>query len=244
LTRALHFDLLLCASRGAQANPMQIDRTRFLLLTATMAGGGCGQASPGPAASAPVVAAPLVSLPSGSPAEAEPPPEARAQAGEPEEGEYGDPPDEEPLAEEGDPGAPGTLSCNDVGAAPKSCASLRAPGPQCESFSYTKTRCAALAKGLRPRVAEAAIDCILARSGKPSICAFDVESVCVTTAMRRACIDASTQSACAPVVGGCRGGLKMNDCQALLSSVAAKHHSRMITCMTEGCSIDYCTYDF
>jgi hypothetical protein len=223
---------------------MQIERSRFLLLTATMAGGACSPATPAPAAGGPVVAAPVVALPSGpadGPAErAAAPPTTNAgltgKEGDASEEEVGDPPGEEPDEV-------GSLACDDGGAAPKSCASLRAPGPQCESFADTKAMCGKLAHGMRPRVAEAAVDCILVKSGKQSICSFEVGNQCAVAAARKACIEPNTQAACAPLVRACGGKLAMKDCQSMLSAVTEKNRRRMLTCMTEGCSADYCMYE-
>jgi hypothetical protein len=103
--------------------------------------------------------------------------------------------------------------------------------------------CGKLSRGLRPRVAEAAVDCILAKSGKQSICNFEVSNQCAMAAARKACIEPKTQAACAPLVRACNGQLAMKDCQVMLSAVASKNRGRMLTCMTEGCSVDYCMYE-
>jgi hypothetical protein len=103
--------------------------------------------------------------------------------------------------------------------------------------------CNKLSRGLRPRVAEKAVDCLLAKSGKQSICDFRAASECALSAIRKACIEPSTQSLCATPVRACGGSLSMKDCQSLLSAVNVKHRRSMIACVTEGCSIDYCMYD-
>jgi hypothetical protein len=224
---------------------MHIDRSRFLLLTATMAGGACSSSSAPSSAGGPVVAAPVISIPAGT-ASAETKPEPPPNAAPARDAEGGVRPgavtgtDE---AAETDEDLEGGASCdNDVGS-PPSCASLRAPGPQCESFDDTKSTCAKLGRGLRPRVAERAVDCILAKSGKQGICQFDVAMQCASSAVKKACIEPKTQAACAPLVKQCQGNLKMSDCQAALSAVTAKNRKRMITCMTEGCGIDYCWWE-
>lgn len=219
---------------------MQIDRSRFLFLTATMASGACGGAAQPGASGDPVVAAPVVTLP-----EEDPPAAKGGTAAHPP----GQPDDAQPsevfLA--GLDGQPvpdlGLSACDDGGVAPKGCSTLRAPGPQCESFMDTRDMCGKLARGLMPHVAEKAVDCLLAKSGKPSICTFDAANQCGMSAVRKAsCIEPSTQSACAPAVKACGGRLAMKDCQALLSSVTSKNRQNMIACVTEGCSIDYCMY--
>jgi hypothetical protein len=222
---------------------MQIDRSRFLLLTATIAGGGCGsgQASP---QGAPVVAAPVVALPAESTAEKNEP-----RAASPAKPDVIAESEGDPIAalgggaKAGGEGDDDVSMCEEGGAPPKGCGTLRAPGPQCESFLDTKGMCSKLARGLKPRVAEKAVDCLLAKSGKQSICDFRVGSECAMSAVRKACIEPSTQSTCAPVVRACSGNLSMKDCQSLLSAVESKHRRSMVSCMTEGCSIDYCMYD-
>jgi hypothetical protein len=100
-----------------------------------------------------------------------------------------------------------------------------------------------LSRGLRPRVAEKAVDCILSKSGKQSICDFRGANECALAAVHKACIEPSTQSSCTPVVRACNGQLSMRDCQSLLSAVTDKHRREMLSCVTEGCSIDYCLYN-
>lgn len=232
------------ASVVLAAENMQIDRSRFLLLTATIAGGACGSGQAAPQGGGPVVAAPVVALPS-------------EETGEKNEGRASSSakPEVSAAEGEGDPiaalgggskaggGDDDASMCEEGGVPPKGCNTLRAPGPQCESFLDTKGMCTKLARGLKPRVAEKAVDCLLAKSGKQSICDFRVGSECAMSAVRKACIEPSTQSTCAPVVRACSGNLSMKDCQSLLSAVEAKHRRSMVSCMTEGCSIDYCMYD-
>ncbi|MDC3955824.1 hypothetical protein [Polyangium jinanense] len=218
---------------------MQIDRSRFLLLTATMASGACGGAAQ-PGAGDPVVAAPVVTLP-----EEDKPAESRTTAGSPGQPGVGEPSEEVRATLEGAGSSSGDEPsvCDDGGPAPKGCDTLRAPGPQCESFIDTRDMCGKLAHGLKPRVAEKVVDCLLAKSGKQSLCTFDIANQCGMSAVRKAsCIEPSTQSACAPAVKSCGGRLAMKDCQALLSSVNRKNRENMLACVTEGCSIDYCMY--
>ncbi|MDI1429848.1 hypothetical protein [Polyangium sorediatum] len=219
---------------------MQIDRSRFLLLTATMASGACGGAAQ-PGAGDPVVAAPVVTLPEEEkPASAVP----RGVAGSPG-GTGADEPSAivATLDGTGVTGLEDLVTCDDDGVAPKGCSTLRAPGPQCESFTDTRDMCGKLAHGLKPSVAEKAVDCLLAKSGKQSICSFDAANQCGMSAVRKAsCVEPSTQSACSPAVKACGGRLAMKECQALLSAVTSKNRQNMIACVTEGCSIDYCMY--
>lgn len=220
---------------------MQIDRSRFLLLTASIAGGACSSGSSSSGGTV-VVASPIVALPGpdgSATASSRPAPGKSGQttvvAGD----------DEKLAAVDRSPGAAaddGSM-CEEGGVAPTGCGTLRAPGPQCESFSDTKRTCGKLARGLRPRVAEKAVDCLLAKSGKQAICDFTIASQCGIAAIQKGCVEPSTQAACTPIVRACGGSLQMRDCQALLSSVTAKNRRSMISCMTEGCALDYCIYD-
>lgn len=219
---------------------MQIDRSKFLLLTASIAGGSCSShstSSEGPV----VVAAPVVALPESEGA-AEPSAVAISKPGQ----SGGNSSDEETLAAvEKAPvaSADDGSMCDEGGAAPTGCGTLRAPGPQCESFSDTKSICSKFARGFRPRVAEKAVECLLAKSGKQAICDFSVASQCGVAAVQKGCVDPSTQSTCQPIVRKCGNSLQMRDCQALLSSVSSKNRRNMISCITEGCALDYCMYD-
>jgi hypothetical protein len=223
---------------------MQIDKSKFLLLTASIAGSACGSNSSSASGGAIVVAAPIVTLPGAeSTAIASPPPTSTTKPGQVattsgDEETLAGPLDRTPSA-----GVDDGSMCEEGGVAPTGCGTLRAPGPQCESFSDTKAMCGKLARGLRPRVAEKAVDCILAKSGKQAVCDFNLGNQCALAAMQKGCIEPSTQAACTQIVRSCSGNLPMRDCQMLLSSVTTKNRRNMMACMTEGCSADYCTYN-
>ncbi len=219
---------------------MQIDRSRFLLLTASIAGGACGSSSSSSSSGAIVVASPIVALPSSDEAASSAPkPAATGKSAVVTS-------DDETLAAL-DRSPPGSVDdgsmCDEGGVAPTGCGTLRAPGPTCESFTDTKAMCGKLARGLRPRVAEKAVDCMLTKSGKQAVCDFNLANQCGMLAVQKACIEPSTQAACAPVVRACGGAVQMRDCQLLLSAVTSKNRRNMISCITEGCSVDYCMYD-
>jgi len=222
---------------------MHIDRSKFLLLTASIAGAGCGSNSSPSAGGAVVVAAPIVTLPDTSAPGAN---TATAGTSTKPGQTTGNTSDEEVLAAaDRTPGAAAedTSICDDGGLAPTGCSSIRAPSSQCESFSETKSMCGKLAHGLKPKIAEKAVDCLLAKSGKQPICVFGVANDCAMAAVKKACIDPSTQASCTPLVRNCGGRLNMRDCQSLLSAVVSSNRREMIACMTEGCSTEYCMYD-
>jgi hypothetical protein len=215
---------------------MQIDRARFLLLTASLAGGGCSSnppsdpvAPPTPTETGPEVTVPETSTPSLTVAA----PETTASA--------------EPTttsAPQPSPIASGPCD-NDTGTV-AACSLKAPPGPFCESFSDSREACKSFRTGLRGAVAAKAVDCLNAASGKQEICDWQTQEKCGMEAIRTACIQPSTFNQCSPVVSACAGQqwnkLTIEDCQRLLSSVKDGKRKAMITCMTEGCSIDSCMW--
>lgn len=223
---------------------MQIDRSKFLLLTASIAGAGCGSNSSSSSGGAVVVAAPVVTLPDSSP----PGTNAAATGGASKSGQTsGNTSDEEALAAaDRTPGAAAesTSMCDEGGPAPTGCSKLRAPSSQCESFSETKSMCSKLARGLKPKIAEKAVDCLVSKSSKQAICVFGVANDCGAAAIQKAaCIDPSTQAECSTLVHNCGGRLNLRDCQSLMSAVVTGNRRNMIACMREGCSTEYCMYE-
>lgn len=217
---------------------MQIDRARFLLLTASLAGGGCSASPATSGASAP--------------------PEPSAQGTELVVPEVPDPADSATTTTTSAPATiastgPGQVppqtppgACdNDVGTVP-ACSIAAPPGPFCESFADTKASCKSYKTALRNAVAAKAVACLNATSGTQDACDYTKSESCATEAIRTACVQPSTFSACSPVVSQCAGyswgKLAMADCQALLSAVKDGKRKSMITCMTEGCSIESCTW--
>lgn len=188
--------------------------------------------APPPAATAPVAsAAPVVEE------EPEPP--------QPEGDDYSS---REDYAEADDPligQLPTTPStCGNQRGNPAMCSGLRAPGPQCESFSDTVSECNTMRTGLQPRVAEKAVQCLLQKSGKRDICQFDVANKCALAASKDACVDAFSEQPCRAAVAQCggarHGALTLQRCQQVLSSVMPRHRRAVISCITEGCGVDYC----
>lgn len=222
---------------------MQIDRSKFLLLTASIAGAGCGSNASSSSGGAVVVAAPVVTLPDSST-----PGVNGAAGGASKSGQNaGNASDEETLAAaDRTPGAAAESAsmCDDGGLAPTGCSSIRAPSSQCESFSETKSMCSKLAHGLKPKIAEKAVECLVSKSGKQPICVFGVANDCGVAAVQKAaCIDPATQAECSTLVRNCGGRLNMRDCQSLMSAVVTGNRRNMIACMREGCSTEYCMYD-
>ena len=212
---------------------MQIDRARFLLLTASLAGGGCSAT-----ASSDVVTPPT------------PAPTASEEVVVPETPE----PDETTTEVAVSPSAsattesqpPSTTGCdNDTGAA-AACSISGPPGPFCEGLTDARAACKGFKQALRGKIAAKAVSCLNAASGTLDVCGYAKSESCVTEAVRGACIQPSTFNACSPVVSTCASAswnkLTMQDCQALLSSVKDGKRAAMITCMTEGCSLESCSW--
>ncbi|MBI5531751.1 MAG: hypothetical protein HY898_03475 [Deltaproteobacteria bacterium] len=230
---------------------MQIDRSRFLMLTASIAAGGCSSnpapvvvpeqtvvviapqptAPPAPTASAVVAADPAPDIQSGRVETI-----ARVTDEEPDEGLQGG---------QGLAAAPAT--CGNTTGRVGSCAGLRAPGPSCESFQDTQQTCTEFASGMQPRAAEKAIACLNARSGRAAICQFNVTQVCAAEALKSVCIEPFTDAPCRAAMSNCSGmrgsKLTMQQCQRALSSVKPRNRAAVLSCISEGCAADYCFYN-
>jgi hypothetical protein len=222
---------------------MQIDRSRFLFLTSAIAA-GTGACTPRETIPVTITATPD-----------EPKPDASA-----------------PLALTGSVDASSTPvvpvasatttptpmtgpSCPDsdnmIGT-PGNCGLLKAPGPQCESFADTKEECGHMAKGLKPRVAQRAVDCFLSKSGQKSVCDFELPQACVVQAIAEACIDPAVGAACDSILSNCtphgRGrhakiDLTRETCMRALSAVTSRNRGAVMSCVAESCSVSSCFYD-
>lgn len=223
---------------------MQIDRARFLLLTASLAGTAC---SANPATSGNVAPTPEPATTGSELTVAETTSdvsettsdvaETTSNAGETTSSTTTPQPQPQPAT---------TGVCDNDTATVPACSISAPPGPYCESFADTKATCKGVKKVLRGAIAEKAVTCLNAASGTQGICDFSKVESCLSTAIRAACVQPSTFSACAPVIAQCAGSswskITMTDCQALLSSVKDGKRAEMITCMSEGCSIESCTW--
>ncbi|MBX3230612.1 MAG: hypothetical protein KIT84_00230 [Labilithrix sp.] len=227
---------------------MKVDRERFLLLAAALATGVCAPACgtspaypppepPPPPPQEPLVVAPVA------------PPLPVAYAATPEPRDAPEPP--EPVATtsappnlyEGTPvkGQTCDPTQNKVGAAP-ACKLAPPPGPACESINDTKKECPTLNTLLKPRVAQAAIECLKRRSGTKDICEFNVSSICAYEALGQACIEPYAKQACDGVMKACGGAAKMarDSCEAGVSGIADARRKKFISCITEFCRFETC----
>lgn len=222
---------------------MQIDRARFLFLTASLAGGGCSSNPPVDPATPPapaetgqelvVAETPGADTTSASDTSDAAPVETASSA------------DPEPTASSQPAQAPSGACDNDTGTVP-ACSIAKPPGPHCESFSDTKASCKAFRGGLRGAIAAKAVACLNAVSGTPDVCDWERSQKCGNAAVHTACIQPSTFNQCSPILSQCAGyawsKLTMDDCQRLLSAVKDGQRQAMITCMSEGCSADSCMW--
>ena len=215
---------------------MHIDRSRFLWLTASMSPGACSGGAPAPAAAIEVAAPPTSFTPELFEDEADVEEEERRGAAPPDAGKG--------TLPEGDDAIAAAGPCDDAAGAPGNCEVIRAPGPQCESFTDNKGMCSKWKKGFKPKVAEKAVSCLLAMSGKRDLCDFQRPQRCAIAALGHACIDLNVSRACDPILASCAaaqyGNLTKRVCQAALSAVTDANRPRLTTCMTEGCSVDSC----
>jgi len=223
---------------------MQVDRARFLVLTGALAAAhaACAGKPEVDVAAIPagdvVVAAPPSA---GAPAPADAP---DAGAPEPEPVETAEPvaaPSEPPPAANEDESA----TCKNTKGKALTC-SLKAPGPVCESFQDTRDQCGKFNRGLQPRVAEKFVGCLNAKSGKPDLCDFDVTNTCFEAARKFACVEPSTTKPCQDAVKACSGmrGSKLTErsCKAFSSSFVAAKRTKIMGCVVESCSVEYCHF--
>ncbi len=202
---------------------MQIDRSRFLFLTASLAAAACNQ--PKPAASPDTGGV--------DPASSN---NANASSGGSAVWLEIEPGTEDKQA------APGDANCNNQVGSPAQC-KLSAPAGHCESFDSTQRLCDSLATIMQPRAAEAAVDCMLAASGTQRICDWVFWNECVGAGMQASCIEPATRSECDSISSMCGGSLDPFSCQQAISSVRPEHQLHVATCIREFCEVSFCVTD-
>jgi len=208
---------------------MQVDRSRFLFLTASLAAAACNQAQP--AASPDTGGA--------QPARSG---DARA-SGEPHTLGSADP----SVWLEIEPGSgdqrlePGDPGCDNQVGRPSGC-SLSAPPGHCESFESTQRLCESYPEFMQPRAAEAAVDCMLAASGTDQICS-GIWNQCTAAGIHASCIEPGTAAECETISSMCGGHLDHFTCQQTLSAVRPVHVASVSSCIREFCEVDFCVTD-
>jgi hypothetical protein len=206
-----------------------MDRASFLALTYGLF--GCNGAGP-------VVAGSMVEIPSQPPAppvvpEAGPPPAAKPDASaaiaiaEPPEDE------EDAGASLGtcgwvDPKAVTrrTAACaDDKGAAP-ACAPLKA----CSGVAFPKMKCEAYRKYFKPRVAQAALDCLAKLSDKQACDSCNTYR-CGDLALKTACADPSADATCVQIARSCKA-VSVAECRVYLDGMNAAGRAKIAGCMS------------
>jgi hypothetical protein len=217
---------------------MHVDRSRFLLLTASLAASACDKT--GPAATPDTGSVDPAGDESRDPdREAEPNDTAVAGNG----GGSGVWLEIEPGTEDPKEPAWGTGDCDNSVGSPKSCSGLQAPGPHCESFADTQRFCDAFPRFLQPRAAEAAVDCMLAMSGTEAICDWSAWQTCAAAGLNATCVDPASRSQCMSISSMCGGSLDVFQCQQAFAATPAREHSRVASCIQEFCEVSFCVVD-
>ena len=206
---------------------MHVDRSRFLLLTASLAAAACNQptaalspdtggvdparsdASPGPTGAGSGTD-PAVWL------EIEPGTEDRAGASD--------------------------AACDNTVGAPTPC-TLRPPAGHCESFDMTERLCANLPSILQPRAAEAAVACMVSASGTSRVCEWELWNECVAAGTQSTCVEGGTRPECDTISAQCGGSLDVFACQQTLSAVQPHQRSSVASCVREFCEVSFCVTD-
>jgi hypothetical protein len=206
---------------------MHVDRSRFLVLTASLAAAACNQPQP-------------IASPETGGAE---PPKSRGSDNS-DDAAVGSASvwlEIEPGSED-TPRSTDTGDCDNQAGVAKSCA-IKAPAGHCESFDWTLQLCQSLPNFMQPRAAEAAMDCMLAASGTPRICDWDVWQTCTAAGIQASCVEPSTRTDCETISSRCAGRLDLFTCQQAFSAVQPRVRSSLASCVQEFCELDFCVMD-
>lgn len=235
---------------------MHVDRTKFLVLTAAIAS-ACGTSPKPEPTVVKASAGPDYDTTSSGAGSAEPEPENHfvKEAAPPE------PPPVQPG-----PVAPcseGPCSPIDEGymypttprpQAPidpklaKQCASLRRPGPVCESFDSVIESCNHYPEVMVTKAAQAAVKCLSKKSGTSKICDFGVEAVCALEGAKAAPAASTAAQACGDILKNCSASgyrgkdLTKANCQAAIAGFKSDYRNALISCIQEFCEVSSCFY--
>lgn len=207
---------------------MDVDRSRFLLLTASLAAVACNQPS--------AVIAPDTG---GDDSSATKPGDGEPTGAKPASGVWLE---IEPGAEDRPPQLADGDCDNTVGS-PRTCGGLTAPPGHCESFDSTVQLCDAFPRFMQPRAAVAAVDCMLERSGSSGVCDWMIWEDCTRDGLEAACVDPRTFEPCTNIANFCGGGIDIASCQSAMSAVQPQHQNHLSTCIHEFCEISFCVTD-
>jgi hypothetical protein len=234
---------------------VKIDRDRFLVLTASIASVVVGCATEAPPQ--PIAAAPPPPLPPPAPTViyvmVPAAPMAIPTPSAPQTPQTAQTPPASPVTTPPDPykgtpihGQTCDPALNMKGKAPV-CAVRPPPGPTCESLGDTRAECPTLTGLFKPRIAQAAIECLNRRSGTKDICEFNVSSICAYEALQSACIEPYAKAACTKVMARCGpqpkshyNKMTQDACEAGVSGVADAKRARFLSCISESCRFETC----
>jgi hypothetical protein len=204
---------------------MHVDRSRFLLLTASLAAAACNQPQSAAGPDSGGV----------DPARSKDVDPGSASSGgssvwlEIEPGTEDKPPVVDP-------------NCNNQVGSPAAC-KLSPPAGHCESFEWTQMLCEAFPRFLQPRAAEAAVDCMLAANGTSRICDWEFWMECSGAGLQASCIEPATRSECESISSVCGGMLDVYSCQQAFSSIRPQYSASLASCVREFCEVSFCVTD-
>lgn len=232
---------------------MHVDRTKFLMFAAALSAGSCGGQQSNTAATEPGndydttagASTASTSQPGPQPVDGQ---IAREELVAP-------PPTTAPTSEYVPPPAPSfeggmyamPTPTAEAASDPR-CATLKRPGPVCESFYDTVSSCYTYGSVMNTKAASAAVTCLVQKSGKKAICEFGVDTACALKGVKAEPVDKSTAQVCGNIMTACgKAGYRGKDlskanCQAALSGYQSRVRSALVSCITEFCEISSCFY--
>jgi hypothetical protein len=220
---------------------MKIDRSLFLVLTGTLAG-GCHIYVDEPARPAPPPPpAPTAQVAPGAPAAPAPPaaPAAAKPAPKPipvvlHGGTHGATPAPAPTTPAPAPApTPAPAACLDgnVTTVPD-CAGMKAPDTTCAPFPFPQQKCAVYKTYFSPKVAASAVSCMNALSSK-QVCDATYAYNCGKTALAQACPDNEVSQLCGIAATSCKS--TSAECTSLLSGLNDQGKQKVAQCVASGC---------
>jgi hypothetical protein len=227
-------------TRDAIRARVKLDRERFLFLVSAVAA-GCASTVPALPPEAPPTDVPVRPTPSVAPSAAIP--QSPGDAPNPYEDDA--PPQAAPKVV----GLTCSASLNARGF-PRSCAGLRRPSSTChasdggDGFPFIKEDCDEMKERLKPRVAEKAIACVMAKSGRAELCVDGFAADCTNRALSEVCLETAAKAPCAKVMETCgawsENKASQESCEAGYSGLREEKRPRFLACMTEFCDFVYC----
>ena len=221
---------------------MRVDRSAFLVITATLAARGC--TSEPPRVIAPTVDVPAVPVATTAPA---PMPVASGSAAPALTDDVAPTgivaSDSWPSTEGGAQAAaamptcghsikrfdPNRTGCRDDVGSPAACSGMNATG-SCMPFPFPREECQRWALDYKPGVAERAVACARHLTG-PQVCDACTTYRCGYEALMSACTDPSAASDCIAIHRGCPSA-RLDECMGYLSGMSPSGRAKMVSCMS------------